>query len=216
MNDYRAILRRVGFVLLAVGIADIAFMVYCIMNNQNYSSSLNLFAVVAAIFLIRGGLKTARVVTWFSAFMFTGLIGAMLFLVPFQKPFGLWVIEFRLDAISVIASVILSVAAMALLAWVYMQLRSPAVVAARVEAGQTAEPPKLAFAMGAVLALSLGVIMHFTLNGDAGAKAIALAKTQHGSNFDYQVTAMRWGDNHVSATLTAYNASEIKSVQVEW
>ncbi len=216
MNDYRAILRRVGLVLLAVGIADFAFMVYCIMNNQNYSSSLNLFAVVAAIFLIRGGLKTARLVTWFSAFMLTGLIGAMLLIVPFQKPLGLWAIEFQLNASGAIASVILSVAALALLAWVYMQLRSPAVVAAREEAGQTAEPPKLAFAMGAVLALALGVIMHFTLNGDAGAKAIALAKTQHGSNFDYQVTAMRWANNHVSATLTAYNASEIKSVQVEW
>lgn len=216
MNDYRAILRRVGFVLLAVGIADIAFMVYCIFNNQNYSSSLNIFAVVAAVFLIRGGLKTARLVTWFSAFMLTGLIGAMLFHVLFQKPLRLWVIEFRLDPGSVITAVILSVAAMALVAWVYMQLRSPLVVAAREEAGQTAKPPKLAFAMGAVLASILGVIMHFTLNGDAGAKAIALAKTQHGSNYDYQVTAMRWADNHVSATLTAYNASEIKSVQVEW
>ena len=146
MNDYRAILRRVGFVLLAVGVVDIAYMVYCIMNSKNYSSSLNIFAVVAAIFLIRGGLKTARFVTWFSAFLLTGLTGAILFLMPFQKPLDLWAIEFRLDAGGVIASVILGIAALALLCWTYLQLRSPVVVAARVEAGQTAEPPKLAFA----------------------------------------------------------------------
>jgi hypothetical protein len=47
------ILKRVGAVLLAVGLIDIALMVHCIVNRISYSLSFNIVAVVAGIFLVR-------------------------------------------------------------------------------------------------------------------------------------------------------------------
>jgi hypothetical protein len=216
MDDYRRVLKRVGFVLLAVGVVGIGYLIYCILNVRSYSSGLHIFAVIVALFLIRGGLRTARVVTWFSALMLTSMIGTMLFVAPFQKPLQLRAIEFHLDTGAVVTPVAYGIAAIALLAWVYRQLRSPAVVSARREAGQAAEPPKLAFALGALSVAALGISLSFMLNSDAGAKAIALAKARHGASYEYQVTAMRWSGNRVSANLTAYNESETKAVRVEW
>jgi hypothetical protein len=52
--DHTAILRKTGWVLVAVGLIDIAMMIYTISLGMSYSSSLNIFAVVAGLFLIGG------------------------------------------------------------------------------------------------------------------------------------------------------------------
>ena len=52
-NARRTILRRVGVSLIAFGLFDIGVMVYCIINRINYSSSFNIFAVLAGIFVWR-------------------------------------------------------------------------------------------------------------------------------------------------------------------
>ncbi len=49
MEEYRAILKRVGLVLIAVGLCDIIFMIYCVSQGQSYSSSFNIFAVIAGV-----------------------------------------------------------------------------------------------------------------------------------------------------------------------
>jgi hypothetical protein len=48
-EDTKAILRRVGNVLLVVGIADIAGMIYTVSSGHSYSSSFNVLAVIAGI-----------------------------------------------------------------------------------------------------------------------------------------------------------------------
>ena len=60
--------RTAGMALLIVGIIDIGIMIYCIANEIHYSSSFNIFAVIAGILLIRGGVKSARIIRWFSIF----------------------------------------------------------------------------------------------------------------------------------------------------
>lgn len=47
-------------------------MVWCIANDRSYSSSLNVFALVAGILLVRGSLKTARWVAMGASFLFAG------------------------------------------------------------------------------------------------------------------------------------------------
>ncbi len=216
MSDYRAVLKRVGLVLLAIGVLDIAYMIYCVSRGQSYSSSFNIFSVVAGIFLMRGGLKTTRLATWFSAFMLTVLAGAVLLLFPLQKPLALWATEIRLNPVGTFGSILFTIAAAALLEWVYMQLRNPVVVAARAGAGQKTEAPKLAFALGAILVVALAITLPLMLGGEAGAKAAEIAKTKYGAGYQYQVTGLRWAGEHVYANLTAYNEHEIKLVQVEW
>lgn len=215
MNDHRPVLKRIGLVLVVVGVLDIAYMIYCVSQGQSYSSSFNIFSVIAGIFLLRGNLKAVRFITWFSAFALTGFAGALL-LFPFQKPLDLWATELRLHPVGTSASVLFGVAAVALLAWVYTQLRTPIVVEARMAAGQKAAPPKLAFALGASLVLGLAIMVPLTLGGESGVKAIEVAKAKHGASYQYQVTGLHWAGEHIYATLTAYNEHEIKSVQVEW
>jgi hypothetical protein len=64
-RTHQAILRRVGGVLVAIGLVDIAWMIYCIVHGISYRSSLNLFAVIAGVLLLRGSLRTAANVRWF-------------------------------------------------------------------------------------------------------------------------------------------------------
>lgn len=216
MDSYRSILKRVGLVLVVVGLLDIAVMAYCIATAQSYSSSFNIFAVVGGIFLLRGSLGAVRLITWFSAFMLAGLGGALLVLFPLLKPAALWAAEFRQDPFGLSVSLGLGAAAVVLLFWVYRQLRAAPVVAARVAEGHSGSAPTFAFALGATLVVLLATIMHFTVDGAAGAKAIELAKAQHGEGYNYHVTAMRWSGTHVWANVSAYNRQEIKPIQVEW
>lgn len=89
MTEHRAVLKRVGLVLVAVGLADVAVMIYCIATRQSYSSSINVFAVAAGVFLIRGSLAAAHWVACFSAFLLAVLIGRIFILFPFLQPFDL-------------------------------------------------------------------------------------------------------------------------------
>lgn len=216
MTDYRDVLKRIGFVLLAVAFADFIFIAYQAITSQSFSVSLNLLAIVVAIFLIRGGLKTARFATWLSAVMLTMLIGGTIFITPFLQPLDLLALEFRLNPASMLAEVIWHIAFIALLIWTYQQLRTPSVLAARREAGQNTAPPKLAVAIGAVLVLLASSITHIMLNGESAAHAEALAKAQHGAGYDYQVVTILWRSRQALATLKAYNEREIKLVEVVW
>jgi hypothetical protein len=75
---YQKILRNVGWALLWLGVVDVGVMIYCIANNIGYSSSFNIFAIIAGVFLIRGSLKAARLVAWFSAFLLSAFAGIAL------------------------------------------------------------------------------------------------------------------------------------------
>ena len=50
-------------VLVVVGLLDIGVLIYCIANGISYSSSQNIFAVIAGLFLLRGSLVAAGLCT---------------------------------------------------------------------------------------------------------------------------------------------------------
>jgi hypothetical protein len=215
MYNYRAILKRVGIVLIAVGILDIAYMVYCISQGQSYSSTLNILAVVAGVFLFRGSLRAVLLITWFAAFMLSYLVSDFI-LLPFLKPAELWAIEFRLDAIALCRSLLLTITLIGLHFWIYTQLRAAPVVSASVKSGHSASTPKLAFILGVALVVLPVGMMHFIGGGATGAKAVEVARTQYGEGYKYHLTGMGWSNRYVQASLTAYNEHEIKPIQVEW
>ncbi|MEO1446256.1 MAG: hypothetical protein AAFV46_08475 [Cyanobacteria bacterium J06635_11] len=216
MDSYRTILKRVGLVLIGIGTIDIAYMVHLLLQGQRYSSWFNIFAVVAGVFLLRGNLRAIHIITWVAAFMFAHLVSNLAILLPFVKPAELWAIEFRLDPVGLALSLLIRIMAIALLFWVYTQLRTAPVVAASARTGNSATTPKLAFVLGVTLvAIPVG-ILHITRGSAAGNKAVEIAQTQYGEDYKYHITAMSWSDGQVRASLTAYNAQEIKPVQVEW
>lgn len=215
MGDYRVVLKRVGTVLIAIGLVDIAYMAYCVARGRSYSSSFNVFAVIAGIFLWRGHLGATRLVTRFSAFFLGGTAGALL-LFPWLVPASLWVAEFKIDPIGMAVSASLAVATIALLVWIYRRLRSHDVIVALANSGRPVKAPRFSFGIGMVLALCIAIIFHLTFGGSTGSKAIELATAKYGTQYRYTPTAINWAGGHVAASLTAYNDHEIKSVQVEW
>lgn len=215
-DNYRAVLKRLGWVSIAVGLADIGVMIYCVMHGISYQSSLNIFAVVAGILFLRGSLGAVRVVTWFLAFMLAGLTSALVIVFPFMTPFDLVMTELRLHPLDSVASVLYGFVGLGFILWAYVQLRKPAVVEARVAAGQSGAPPKGAFVVGVLLAGAMAAIFSFTLRGEAGAQALRLAQAKEGMAYKYSVSSLSWSGDHGRASVTAYNDSEIKSVNVEW
>ena len=215
MEIHEQILKKVGLALLIVGLLDIGVMVYCIANNTSYSSSFNIFAVIAGVFLVRGSIRTASVVTFFSAFMLTGFIG-FLVVFPFMEPFELKVIAFKLNPVSAIFSYAFALSAVGFIYWVYHNLSSEPVMYARREAGLSYGVPRLAFILGGMLVIGLSMAMYFINNGSKAAIAKSKASEQFGEMYKYHVTAMNFSGDHVSAYLTAYHDDEIKEVRVEW
>jgi hypothetical protein len=216
MTDHRAILKRVGLALVVFGIADIAFMIYSVTKGQSYSSSFNIFAVIAGVFLIRGSLGATRLVTWFSAFMLTGFIGAIFLLFPFLQPFGLLVTQTKLDPAWFVTLWLMAAVVLVLLGWIYRQLRSTPVLAALKASGRSTAAPKLAIGLGIVLVAFLAVMLNMTLNGSAGKKAIEMARQQLGPGYNYATQSIQWSGGHSRAVVAAYNDKEVKYVPVEW
>lgn len=216
MAEYLRTLRRVGWLLVIVGVLDIGFMIYCIANHMSYSSSPNIFAVVAGILLLRGSLGAARIVTWFSAFMLSGFLLGALIIFPWMQPLDYWLLTFREKPVGPLFSIALLVVLLLFLFWVYRELRSPVVVEARVAAGHRGGVPRSAFATGSSLAILLAVMLQLTLRGESAERAARLAAERHGADYRYFVSSINWAGDHVAARLTAYNEKESKEVEVEW
>ena len=215
MDTYKQILKKVGIALLIVGLFDIGVMIYCITNKISYSSSFNIFAVIAGILLMKSSVRTAKVVTFFSAFMLVGFIG-LLIIFPFMEPFELKAISFKLNPASTIFSYVFMFMAVGFVFWVYRNLVSETVMAARKEAGLSYGVPKFAFTLGGVLVIGLSVAMYFLNNSSSAALAKSKAVEKFGNEYKYHIIAMNYSGSHVSARLTAYREGEVKEVGVAW
>lgn len=226
MYDHRTILKRVGIVLIAVGIIDIAYFFYYISQDQIYSSgwkldqsrpftSHGLFIVVLGILLLKGSLRIVPIITWIAAFGISNF-STDLILLPFLHPVALWVTQFRLNPVELSLSILVKIIAIALCCWLYKQLRAASVVSASLRSGNSASTPKLAFMIGVAIAILLASLLHFTRSSAAGVQAVELARSQYGDNYKYHLTAMSQSNGNVFARLIAYNENDIKPVWVEW
>jgi hypothetical protein len=107
-------------------------------------------------------------------------------------------------------------AAIAFVFWVYRSLTSQVVLDARRSAGMSAQKPLVPFVVGAVLVIGLFVLMVVVTNGESAQKAVLKAQEKLGPGYKYYVTSLHWSDSGGRATLTAYNRTEIREVQVQW
>ena len=187
-RDFRFVLRRVGWTLIVLGTLDIVYMVYCIVDRVPYSSSLNIFAVIAGIFLVRGHLGAARLVAGFLAFALSAMAIASIALLPWTVPLDYWAVLFRLNPLGFVVSAFVGVAAIGAFLWAYQQLRDPAVIEAHVASGKSGAAPIYASA-AAILAVALTVMFKLTLGG-AGERAVRMAAERYGPEYHYFVSSM--------------------------
>jgi hypothetical protein len=216
---YRAILRRAGLVLVAVGLIDIAWMVYCIVNRIAYSSSLNLFAVIAGVLLIRGGLKTAGIVRWLALLAVSALVSVAVVL-PFLQPIDLWLAEIRFRTLSVVTSSVVMVALAAALYWLARELGREPVQIARDAVGFKRRSARVPILCGFGLVVLLSLMLAVFLNGESAERAKREAAKEVGPSFALHVTSLYVNDSlgrkSVSAVVTAWNNQEVRDIPVHW
>lgn len=215
MKEINNPFRKAGIVLLIIGIIDIGVMIYCIANKISYSSSFNIFAVIAGILLMKGGVKTARVVRWFSAFFVIAFIG-MIFLFPITMPIQLLATQIKLNPIGMLGSYAFSLVFIGVLIWVYKQLSTPDALAKLELAGYKTGKPKSALYTAIGIMVLGGVLFALLFNSESAEKAKALAKEQLGPAYEYHISSMQTSGEKGSAVVTAFNSNEIKNVQVKW
>ena len=156
MEEVNNPFKKAGIALAAVGAIDILVFVYCIVNQISYSSSFNIFALLAGIFLIKGGVKTARVVRWFSAFFVVGFIGFLIF-IPINTPISLLVAQLHVQPMLTIGPYLFGIPFIYLLYWVHKQLSTPESLQILAEAGYKTGKPKSAVFAGIGLVVILFV-----------------------------------------------------------
>lgn len=216
---YLPVLKRVGLVLLVIGLIDIGIFIYCTAKSISYHSIFNVFAAVAGILLIRGNLRAAETVLWFATFYlatFTSLLVAW----PLLMPPGLALTEARLYPLWFSESSLFVIAVLVLLYWVIRQLRVESVLAARIRSGRKLRSSRQAAFTGVGLVAILGFFVSFSSNSARGTRAEATAAAQIGPGYKYHVTSIRVvtgrDGTDVSTVVTAWNNHEIRNVPVQW
>jgi hypothetical protein len=216
---YRPTLKRVGSILVGAGLIDIAWMIYCIVHKMSYKSSLNLFAIVAGVLLMRGSLRTAAIVRWFGIFFLTASI-AMLIAWPAMQPLDLTLTRIRLNPVGFVVSAVLVVFLFALLYWVIRELGRDAVRVAIDSAGLKRRDMRLPAALGIAFVIVLGISLSVLLRGASAERAKSMAEDQAGYGYKFHVSSLRIsrvGDSEsASGVVTAWNDKEIKDIPVHW
>ena len=213
-DEARTILRRVGLALIVFGLLDIGVMIYCIANTVSYSSSFNVFAVFAGIYVWRGHPWWVKW-TMRAAGFYAAAFCMIVLVVPFLFPTDLGTLEFRLHPVGMIAATVASIGVIALLVWVYRELRRAPVLTTYMAQGYS---PRSwgAPVCGAALALGVGVLSVVLKHGDAEQRAITLATAKTGPGYHYFVTRLSYAGDRGRAEVLAYDDRAVRTVKVEW
>jgi len=216
---YLPILRRVGVVLIVIGLIDIGSMIYCIVHRMNYRSSLNIFAVIAGVFLLRGSLRAAKAISLYGAFLLAGLI-PFAFAVPFIFPLGLASAVFRFYPLESLAYLAYLTVLLGSLFWVVRQLRSETILAASARSAIKVRSLTVPIFAGAALAAFIVPALRSALVSDQAKRAEQIAAGGVSSGFDFCVTSMKTvrtsSGKKFSAVVTAWNDHEIREIPVSW
>ena len=219
MDGYKIVLRKVGLILIIVGVIDIGVMIYSIASRMDYMSSFNIFTVIGGIFLLNGNLRASQIVSWFSAFFLSALIG-FLIMESVITPFPLLLAYLKNQTNLVIIIFLVVLAILGLLIWVYRSLTSEPIRAAIDEKGLKRRNSSYGLVTGLLLVIIVIALTFPVLYGDGAKKAKQMAAHQVGDGYRFHISSINISlDQHVKhviATVTAYNDKEIKDIDVEW
>lgn len=147
MQNYQAVLKRVGIVLILLAILS------SLLYRSYRISVFGLVFILVGSFLVRGSLAAGRIAAWLVAFWITFNLVMLLFYLPTICSLDLYLTGFKTDPINYVAFLGGTFLYFSILAWIYFQLRSPVVLEARSALGSTTKPPIFGFILGVVLFL---------------------------------------------------------------
>ena len=217
-KPYTSILKRVGIVLLAVGLIDTARLVYCLIHRTSYSSSLGL-GVIAGIFLLRGSLRAASITRFLTVFILAGLLAALPVLF-FFLPLDLLLTQLRLHPVASLTTTAMAALEGYLLFWVSRELGREPVQTAIASAGVKQRDARLAAAAGVGLAIVLGILLTVSGGGETSKRALAMAEQRTGPGYRFYISSLRTTRTtdckSVFAQIVAWNKNEIREIPVQW
>jgi hypothetical protein len=219
--DHLSILRKAGVVLVIVGVLDIGLMIYSIMSRIAYASSLNVFAVAAGIFLLRGNLRAASLVRWFALF-FASTFVAMLVVWPAIQPLDLTLAEAQGSPATFGLAAAFLVGALALFIWLARTLSAIPVLQAQRSTGQKLSIWRtlVPIGAGAALASLLAIVGVLVQGSESGARAISEARAKLGDDYRYHVSSLNvsssGGETHVSGAVTAWKPGVVRNLPFSW
>lgn len=204
---------------MAVGFFDIGVMIYCIANGVSYSSSFNIFAVIAGFLLFRGGLRTATYVRWYSTFILSAAI-SLLVAFPLMQPPSLTLTQIQLNLGMAFIGVVVMLTMLWFLFWLSNELGRQPILDATIASGLKIRSMRIASGFGVGLVILLAVIGVLTSSGETAEHAKTIAMQQAGPGYNYYVGSMStsYGSqgSSTSAVVTAWNEKEVKSIPVHW
>lgn len=216
---YLAKLRRVGAVLVVIGLIDMGVLIYSLMHDYKYASSFNVFAIAAGVFLLNGNLRAASLVRVFAAFFLAGALLAPL-LFAFLMPPDLLVTMFRVCPDVIVRFVAEDAFAVFLLFWVIRELGSEPVRAATTEIGKEQRGLAQPAIAGVALIVILGIAGTIMLHSERAKYATWLAQQKTGPGYRIFVHSLGYQQNssgaYSTASVYAWNDKGIWDFPVYW
>ena len=214
-----SIIKRVGAVVLVLGLIDVGIIVYCIVHGVGYRSSFNIFAVAAGIFLLRGSLRTAAIVRVFALFMLCCFLWIPFLLVSLM-PWDLVVTMLRVCPERIVSNGAQWALLVFVLLWIIQELDRESVRTAMTEAGVEQHGFRKPAIAATVVAAIIGVGVTMMLHGEMAKRATALAQEKTGPGYRIFVHALNyrkdWRGVSVSAAVYAWNNKGIWDFPVHW
>jgi hypothetical protein len=213
------ILKRCGWTLIGLGIIDLGDVAWHVANRQTYDPISGIVTVIAGVFLVRGGLRTAKRVYWFLLLFLAAFVPAVV-MMPFTFPIGFLLAAFRGRHGAVLGDLLI----FPVLLWICIQLGRPEVKSAQASHSIAPQNPKGPLILGFAIAGFIILFVGFGFHGETAREARERARFQLGPGYEYVVTGLHTSyynspgsfSKRVSATVAAYNATEFKTVQIQW
>jgi hypothetical protein len=218
-SDHLPLLKTAGLVLVIVGLLDIGLMIYAIASSVSYSSSLNVFAVVAGVFLWRGNLRAASAVRWLALFFLAALLSVTL-LSPLLLPLGLIATYVQVSPVAFLGSLGVFAVALLLFSWLAKQLSAEPIRTARLATGRRERDARIPLGVGVSLALVLAAVSFSIQRSDSAARAVNEARAQLGDDYSFHVSSINYRSNSegtvVSGVVTAWKSGTVKELPFQW
>lgn len=213
------VLKKAGLALVIVGVLDIGLMICSILSRVSYSSSLNIFAVIAGVFLIRGNLRAASLVRCLALFFVAASVSIVV-LSPLLQPFDLILTQIQIDPVAFMSSGALSAITLVFLVWVTHELNSLPVQTARENAGRPKRSARVPLALGMGLALIFAISSVYVQRSESAARAIQDARAQFGDDYRYHVSSLSYRSTgegkFVSGVVMAWKSGTVNQLPFQW
>ncbi|HVO05077.1 MAG TPA: hypothetical protein VMT54_22970 [Candidatus Cybelea sp.] len=216
---HKAILRRVGVVLLVFGAAELALSVYDAIYSHAFSFDFTILLV--GIALLRGSLESAFFIRRMAAFVLAILVCYAFFWI-FSEPLALLRARLRFDTAQTIENVVWYVLVTFLCTWTVAELGKLPVIdgVGRRRFGWITPP--LAFVAGIGLCAILAAVLLPMAYGRTGERALSEARAQLGPSYHYHLSSLYVATDsntkttHISATVAAWNDASVVDLPVTW